>query len=152
MLCSVANMKKSFSLIEVLVFVSILALFFVAAMAVVTYSLRTMKTNEYKILASHYAEEGIEWLRGHKEDDWSVFTTLDSSAGSTVFCANMLDFSSPGPCGETYALGTPPLFKREITIENVPDSTSPDYINATVSVSWSEGLDVTVNTIFKLLE
>lgn len=75
-----ASMKKNttkyaFSLIEVLVFVTILALFFISAAAVVTASLRNMKLNEHKIIASHCAEELLEWFRGEKETDWDVFIT-----------------------------------------------------------------------------
>jgi prepilin-type N-terminal cleavage/methylation domain-containing protein len=145
-------MKKGFSLVEVLVFVTILSLFFVAAMAVTTYSLRTMKTNQYKILAAHFAEEGLEWLRGQKEDDWTTFSVYDSSLGPATYCISNLDFSSPGECGENYTLGTPQIFKREVTLENIPDSSDPDQVNATVMVVWNGGDEVTVKTIFKLLE
>lgn len=146
-------MKKGFSLIEVLVFVTILSLFFVAAMAVTTYSLRTMKTNQYKILAAHFAEEGLEWLRGQKEDDWTAFIALDTSLGSpTTYCLSTLDFSSPGECGENYTLGTPQIFKRELSIENIPDNFNPDQVNATVTVVWEGGTPVEVQTVFKLLE
>lgn len=145
-------MKKGFSLVEVLVFVTILSLFFVAAMAVTTYSLRTMKTNQYKILAAHFAEEGIEWLRGQKEDDWTTFSAHDSSLGSSAYCISNLDFSSSGECGENYTLGTPQIFKREVTLENIPDSSDPDQVNATVMVVWNGGTEVEIKTVFKLLE
>lgn len=145
-------MKKGFSLIEVLVFITILSLFFVAAMAVTTYSLRTMKINQYKILASHFAEEGLEWLRGQKEDDWTTFTALDSSLGSATYCISTLNFSSPGECGENYTLGAPQIFKREVVLENIPDASNPDQVNATVTVFWEGGTDVEVKTVFKLLE
>ncbi len=145
-------MKKAFSLVEVLVFVTVLSLFFVAAMAVTTYSLRTMKSNQYKILAAHYAEEGLEWLRGQKEDDWSIFTTRDTAMGTTTYCISSLDFASPGECGTTYALGTPALFKREVILDNEPDSSNPDQVNITVSVDWVGGDTITLKTIFKLLE
>lgn len=145
-------MKKGFSLIEVLVFVTILSLFFVAAMAVTTYSLRMMKSNQYKILGSHYAEEGIEWIRGQKEDDWSALVAKETALGPSTYCISTLDFATSGECGENYTLGTPPIFQREVVLENIPDSSNPDQINATVIVSWIGGPEIEVKTIFKLLE
>src|SRR3989338_7171355 len=148
-------MKKGFSLIEVLVFVTVLSLVFVAAMAVVTYSLRTMKINEHKILASHYAEEAMEWGKGQKEDNWVEFTALDAVPGASIFCINDLNFNNANECGTSYDLGTPATFKREVLLENVPDSTTPDQVNATVYVFWLEGgqdFDVSVSTVLKRLE
>ena len=65
--------KKSFTLIEVLIFVTILSLFFVVASAVTITSLQNLKVQEHKILATRYAEELLEWLRGEKEVDWNKF-------------------------------------------------------------------------------
>ena len=148
-------MKKGFSLIEVLVFVTVLSLVFVAAMAVVTYSLKTMKINEHKILASHYAEEAMEWVKGQKEDNWVEFTAHDAAAGTAIYCINGLDFIDAAECGEFYALGSPAIFKRELLLENVPDSATPDRVDATVNVYWLEGgkdYNVSVSTVLKRLE
>jgi prepilin-type N-terminal cleavage/methylation domain len=58
--------KKSFTLIEVLIFVTILSLFFVAAAAVTIVSLRNLKVQEHKILATRYAEELLELAKREK--------------------------------------------------------------------------------------
>ena len=42
-------------------------------MTVTTFNLKNMKIQEHKILATRYAEEGVEWLKQEKEDDWQIF-------------------------------------------------------------------------------
>lgn len=145
-------MNKGFSLIEVLVFTAVLGLFFVAAIVVTTFNLKNMKIQEHKILATRYAEEGTEWVKQEKEDDWSIFITRGTLAGKT-YCLNNLDWNTFVNCGEIYSLGTPGFFKRELLVTN---SGSPvDQVNTTVTVTWKEGsnsFNVTTKTVFKLLE
>ena len=144
-------MKKSFSLVEILVFVTVLSVFFVAAMSILTYSLINMKVNEHKILASHYAGEALEWIKEEKDKDWNVFFALDSNPESTTYCLNSLSWSS-GSC-TTYDLGSPsPIFKREAVLDS---QTSPERVNATVNVYWVEGSDVfsvSLNSVLTILE
>ncbi|MEK7634168.1 MAG: type II secretion system protein [Patescibacteria group bacterium] len=141
--------KNAFSLIEVLVFTAVLGLFFVAAMAVVSFNLKSMKVQEHKILATRYAEEGMEWVKEEKESDWSTFITHNSGN----YCLNSsLDWNLA--CAENdYSLGTPAFFKRELTITS---SGSPvDQEEVTITVSWKEGeniFTVPIKTVFKLLE
>ena len=134
--------SKSFSLVEVLVFTAVLGLFFVAAMAVATFNLKNIKIQEHKILATRFAEEGIEWVKQQKEDDWTGFIARGSSAG-TIYCLNSLGWTS-GSCGD-YSLGT--IFKRELVIKNSGD--------AVLTVYWQDMgtvLSVPIKTVFKLLE
>ena len=130
-------MKKAFSLIEVLVFVTVISLFFITAVTITTFSLRNSKTQEYRILATRFAEEGIEWVKQEKEDDWQLFTARDDSGGSgTTFCLNSLDWNNKTDCNQTYALGPPNIFKRKLLITN---SGNPvDIISTEVTVSWLE--------------
>lgn len=149
-------MKKGFSLVEVLVFVTILSLFFVAALAVVTFSLRNMKTSQYKILASHYAEEGMEWVKGQKENDWVTFTGHDILEGTATYCINSLNFDTAAGCETNYDLGTPAIFKREVLLKNIPDTITPDQVDATVEVYWQDvgtsEAKVSLSTVLKRLE
>ena len=144
--------KSGFSLIEVLVFITILGLFFVAAISVTTFSLKNMKISEHKILAAHYAEEGTEWVRNEKENDWETFV-LKSSGTGTLYCLNSLNWSTAVTCGENYALGTPALFKREVTLTN--SGTPVSQVNIEVVISWIEGnqtMNVRVKTVVNLWE
>lgn len=143
-------MKKSFSLIEVLVFTAVLGIFFVAAISVATFNFKNMKIQEHKILATRYAEEGNEWVKQEKEDDWSTFIT-QGTAGGTTYCLNSsLSWGSPGSC-VGYGLGT--IYKRELVIKN---SGSPvNQVDVTITVSWQDmgtDLSVPIKSVFKLLE
>ena len=148
--------SKSFTLIEVLVFISILSLFFVAAMTVATFSLKNMKSSEYKILATHLAEQGISWVRSEKEADWSIFTGHGSLSGIT-YCLNTLDslvWNSPNPLICNYDLGSPAIFKRELILTN--QSGNPvTTTDVEITVSWQEGTienKLPVKTVLKVWE
>jgi type II secretory pathway pseudopilin PulG len=143
-----------FSLVEVLVFTAVLGLFFMAAMSVTTYNLKAMKTQEHKILATRYAEEGIEWVKEEKENDWTTFIARGTSGGKT-YCLNNLedDWSTLGDCGSSYNLGSPPFFIRKLLITN---SGSPvNQVDALITVVWEEGSNnpnIQIKSVFKLLE
>ena len=65
---------RGFSLIEVMIFVSILGIVFIITIGYVINLLRTMKVNEHKVMATYYAEELREWLKSEKEADWDAFS------------------------------------------------------------------------------
>lgn len=151
--------KKGFSLVEVLVFVTILSLFFVAAVTITTFNLRNLKVQEHKILATRYAEEAIECVKQEKEDCWQDqppstigFSSRDTSTESgTKYCLNTLSWTS-GLC-TTYSLGTPAFLKRDLIITN---SGNPvNKIITELTVSWLENIivqKVVLKSVFNLLE
>lgn len=132
--------KKGFSLVEVLVFVTILSLFFVTAVAVTVFNLKNLKIQEHKIIATRLAEEGIEWAKQEKEDDWQIFITHSNS-----YCLNSspLDWSVNTDCGSDYSLGPPNIFNRVL---NITGSGNPvNSVTAVSTVSWLEnGAEQTV--------
>ena len=149
-------MNKGFSLIEVLVFVSVFSIFFIIAIAIVTLSLNNMKVSEHKILATKYAEELREWLRAEKEIDWDSFVTKSSVSG-TKYCfkAPLNTWPSIGACGINDFSGitgnSPEIFKREVTL------TKPGnyQVNVAITVSWQEvtkTYSVPLNTTFTVWE
>ncbi len=146
---------RAFSLIEVLIFVTILSLVFVSAVAVTTYSLRVMTYNEHKILAEHYAEEGLELVKAEKETDWNIFTNLDTSGGTgTTYCIITLDWYNPGVCPGTYFLGNPNIFSREVVLTN-QGSNPVNQTDVKLKVYWTEGhdvFDVTLKSTLRVLE
>ncbi|MBW7960440.1 hypothetical protein B6D29_04265 [Microgenomates bacterium UTCPR1] len=146
-------LKKSFSLIEVLVFTAILALFFVAAMTISVVSLRSMKTQQYTIQATHLAEEATEWLNSEKLTDWPKFVAYDKSSGDgTIYCLQGLNWSMSGEC-PGFTAGSPALFKRELLLKAVGNPAT--RVDTEITVSW---LDigtikkVTVKSGLRLLE
>lgn len=133
--------KKGFSLVEVLVFVTILSLFFVTALTVTTFNLRNLKIQEHKILATRYAEEGMEWVKQEKEDDWQNFTIHDDSTGTT-YCINVLNWNTSNSSTlydcNSYTLGNPVgIFNRSMVITN---SAGPpvDQVSVVMTVSWMD--------------
>jgi len=141
--------KKSFTLIEVLIFVSILSLFFVAAAGVTIVSLRNLKIQEHKILATRYAQELLEWLKGEKEADWNQFTTYRGT-----YCFNsssITNWPTPGNCSTNSFLNE--LYKREVTL--TPQGNPPYQINLSIKVSWEEigqNYQIPLNNVFTIWE
>ena len=134
-------------MMEVLIFVSILSLFFVTAAAITTASLRNLKVQEHKILATRYAEELLEWLRGEKEANWNTFTNH-----TDTYCFNsspITSWESPGNC-LGYSLNN--LYKREVTLTV---QGTPSQVNVSITVEWQETgntYKVPLNTIFTIWE
>ena len=120
---------QAFSLVEVLVFVAVIAIFFIVASAVTVAILRNMKINEHKIIATRYAEEAIEWLKNEKETDWKTFTTNAAICASNQ-CFYNLDWS--GRCISCNKIDE--IYSRTVDFQPVSSS----VINVTVKVSWSE--------------
>jgi type II secretory pathway pseudopilin PulG len=140
--------KKSFTLIEVLIFLAILSLFFVAAAAVTIVSLRNLKVQEHKILATRYAEELLEWLRGEKEADWNQFATYNDT-----YCFNSSPIISWGNSGNCSSYSLNNLYKREVTL--TVQGTPPYQVNISIIVSWQElgqTYQVPINSIFTIWE
>lgn len=153
--------RTGFSMIEVLVFVSILSLFFVTTAAITATSLKQMKISEHRIIASRYAEDLLEYLRGEKDEGWEEFVAKANTNGLT-YCFNnpisentRLNSISSSAC-ENYngIVGSEnPIFKREVTLR-VQDSFA-SQVTVNVLVRWREGgveYSVPVNTVFSIWE
>ncbi|MEI6532937.1 MAG: prepilin-type N-terminal cleavage/methylation domain-containing protein [Candidatus Roizmanbacteria bacterium] len=159
--------KNGFSLIEVLVFITILSMFFVVAASVVTVSLKDMKINENKILATQYAEQLAEWLYAQKESNWggtsyssdcgttcSFTENVTKSGDNTNYCFNgSINISSTtwptssnstgNPCSGAFDLplydgSTVHRFKREVKFVKKGVDTVVTDVHATVTVQWKD--------------
>lgn len=137
--------NEGFSLIEVLVFISILSIFFIAAITVSVASLKHMKVNEHRMLATRYAEELAEWIRTEKDINWDNFVSKAGGNNGNTYCFNdqitsATDFPAVGNCAAPYYTGitgtNPLIFKREVTLTK---QGSPVYqVNVTVLTEWLE--------------
>ncbi len=149
------NTAKGFSLVEVLIFISILGTFFVVAIAITITSVQVMKVNEHKILASHYAQELIDWLRNEKEKDFNSFSSTKASSGGITYCFStspITAWGSNGSCSASTSL-TPAIYKRQALLTSV--GTPPTSVNIQVTVSWSDAgnnYKVPINTVFSVIE
>lgn len=149
------NLNSAFSLIEVLIFISILSVFFVAAISVAVTSLRNMQINEHKIVATRYSQELLDWLRAEREEDWDTFH--DRSIGT--YCFNDSDISwgdepvEPEDCEDIYSLGTGIKYKREAELSNIVDSTT--QVKIKITTEWQElgnTYSVPINTVVAIWE
>lgn len=138
---------RGFSLIEVLIFVSILSVFFIAAISVSTVTVRNMKINEHKIIATRYAEELVEWLRSEKESDWESF-----SGRTATYCFNdVLSWSLAGACSPPYGLDS--FFKREATFTGTVVAGVINQVSVDIVVEWQElgnTYKVPIKTVFTI--
>jgi len=151
------SQNRGFSIIEVLIFVSILSIFFVVATSVTIASLRNMKINEHKILAARYAEEAVEWLRDQKEADWKSFLTRASGV-NWCFAETPINtgWTLQRTCNSSDYLivnSVTSTFKRNVTLNSIGNPVS--QVNINVTVSWQElgnTYQVPVKTVFTLWE
>ncbi len=139
--------KTGFTLIEVILFVSLISVVFVTFASLSTVQLRSSRINEHKIIATHYAEELREWLRGEKEENWNTFiaTRMDT------WCFNSEPISSWGTLGICgYDLDN--RYKRTVVLEAGENNTQ---VTADIVVSWMEGQNsyqVPIAGVFTILE
>lgn len=143
------SIKRGFSLIEVLVFVTILSLFLIVAASIITTSIRqnTAKINFLK--ATHYNQQLLEWIRSEKETDWSTFVSRGSAIG-TFYC-----FTSDVPTWSiascAYDLGG--LFKRYAVIKTVGSPVT--QVEVAIGTDWQEGGNTNttkLHTVFSIWE
>ncbi|OGK31034.1 hypothetical protein A3F29_03200 [Candidatus Roizmanbacteria bacterium RIFCSPHIGHO2_12_FULL_33_9] len=135
-----------FTLIEVLVVLSILSLFLLSAITVSIVSVRNLKSSENKILATRYAEGLSEWIRGQKESDWDIFI---GKTGAWCFSEEpILTWPlSTGNCLPNEKISS--IFERKAVISY---DSALDRIISDVTVSWDEGSETVAVPISTILE
>ena len=169
--------QQAFGLMEVVVFVGIISVFFVVAASLATRTLQLTQLQEHKIVATRHAQEVGEWLKGEKEISANGFLERASAAGKTYCINTTLSHAyesdwraghiSPGLCvaydGVRKASplpGEPPLvetteeakariYKREVTLTSRPSVTGGpvDQVVISVKVEWMEGKNTESVTI-----
>ena len=131
----VAN-KKGFTLLEVMIFTTILTIVLVSAAAFTTRLVYNLRINEHKIFAN-----------------WNSIFNAAANAPGTTYCVNgnltvsttFADtsvFRIPtvgNPCNFNGITGrVPAIFRRELILTR----NSTNQVTATVRVSWQEGATV----------
>lgn len=146
------KIKTGFSLLEVLIFVSILSLFFITAISVSIYTLRDMRVSQERIFASTYGTELVEWFKAERDTDWNTFYSNAQSFNggckefntvNTISWTNLplCTGNSIGSINEIYP------FVRKVTIP----TPAVGSVTIQISVEWTEGKNtytVPINTVF----
>jgi len=132
-------LRQAFTLIEVLVFTSLLSLVFVTTLAIATQALRVSKTAERRTIATHYAGQLSEWLLAESEADWDTFVANRTNSTPTLYYFNtspITTWPSVGDC-TSYTLGQ--VFKRTLSITRTSIANGQYQVEAFVVVTWNEG-------------
>jgi len=139
-------MKKSFTLIETLVAISILAIGILGVFSLISSQISSIHYSENRLIASYLAQEGIEIIRNIRDKNW--LNNLDWDYQIAQATDYRLDYqsqkfpdtnySSCNPLkfdGNFYncSSGTNTPFQRQISI-----SKSGDEMTVRVTVSWQE--------------
>ncbi|MFH1826958.1 MAG: type II secretion system protein [bacterium] len=142
--------NSGFTLIEVLVVLSILSVFLISAVTISIITVRNLINSQNKILATRYAEGLKEWLKGEKETDWDIFK--DKAGGTWCFNVDPITiWPSESNCEPDEKINV--IFKREVNIQS--DSIDPNRIIIDIVVSWNQGnetVSIPINTIFEKYE
>lgn len=144
--------QKGLSLIEVLAFVTILSLIFIGIAYSTGQSIKRTKFNEQKLIATRYAEELEEWIRGEKESDWTMFYSTYAGALGNTYCFddsvydefNNISWPNVGSCDNVFGLRG--IYLREVTLTQSLSS----QVQVVIDVSWRDGqnvFNVPINTI-----
>lgn len=127
------------SLFEIILALAITTLITVALVALTATSIRNTTFSKNKTLASRYSQEAMEWLRGERDTDFSVFKEI--RAANPLYCLPSLSWS--GASGATIGACTSgreianTLFRREISFSTTSIACG-DLIEAGVKVYWTD--------------
>lgn len=143
------DMKKNragFSLIEVLIFSVLFSMIFLGVTSAMISSLRNTKQSQRRIMATYYASELKDWLKGQKE---TSFTDFPKSGTQCFNTSPITTWGSNGNCGSSFTLGqgSDIVFKRYVSFTNGTST----QVNVNITVEWNEGNVVTtlpLNTRF----
>lgn len=121
------------SLFEVVVAVAISAFIIVGIVSLVSTSIKNSTFSKNKTVASQYAQEGTEWLRGQRDNNISTFTT---NVLTPTWCISDLSWTKQGSCGQSDNISNTPFYREaDFTIDLV---NGKNLIQANVKVSWND--------------
>lgn len=146
--------QSGMTLLEVLIFITMITLIFITIASVTVQSIKRTIFNHQKIVATHYAEEVQEWMRGEKESDWAIF----SARADETYCLNenVTTCNAEGTCWDDRAL----CESSDYSLDNEYKrwsvlTTNGSRIDVTTTVEWREGpntYSVPINTTFSRWE
>lgn len=136
-----ANRRAAgFTLVEVLVFITILSGVFVTTLAIATQALRVSKTAEHRTLAAHYADELSEWMLSESEEDWDSFITNRVPTATSTYCFNQEPIGSwPSTSGACTAYTLNTIYKRDVILTKTAIGSGQYQVQADITVTWTEG-------------
>lgn len=132
------NNKSGQSLFEVVIALGVSALIIIALVSLVSSSIRNATFSRNNSLATAYAQEATEWLRGERDNDIVTFMT---KAETPTWCMKSLSLTQSGSCFENDFISQT-LFKREVAFECLIAGTPCALVQANVRVFWEDSQGV----------
>lgn len=128
---------NGFSLIEIIIFVSILSVALISLIASVNYSSVLLANARYKVIATRFSEELSEWLKYQRQ--YYGYTSINDQipTNEVTYCFNTIILSDSWPtAGECAAadFSLDNYFKREVTLTK--DPLIPDEIVVEINTSY----------------
>jgi len=145
------RLVKGFAMIEILVGLSIAAVFAVGFMALILQSARISRANTTELAATLYVREVIEVLKDMERSDWPAlvsspcFAPLEchmAPAGSTWTITNLPAPAETLEDNYTRSISLSPVYRDTVTDEIVPmpGVPDPDTLKAVVFITWNSGI------------
>ncbi len=141
-------MNKGFTLIEVIISVTIISLVSVSAMSAMGLNLSSAIRIKNSLIAAGIAQEGLEIVRNIRDNDRHSGSAFGTSLANGDYIAewnsvSLLPFQNIFLKKNTsgfynYSSGGDAIFKRKITIENSLQNGPTIEKVAKVEVSWNE--------------
>ncbi|OGM04480.1 hypothetical protein A2129_01745 [Candidatus Woesebacteria bacterium GWC1_42_13] len=125
-------MKKGQSLFEVVIAVGVMGIVISAVVALAATSIRNSTFSRNNSLATRYAQEAIEWMRGERDASWVTFYNYSIVAGN-MYCLDTLSWAKARPCNAGEYLSATILTRRVIF-----SVISPTDVEAEVTVLWTD--------------
>ena len=130
-----SNRMLGQGLFELVVAMGIGVLVMTSLVKLITVSIKNTTFAKNQSLATRYAQEGIEWIRGQRDVSWSTLLTYSSDDANPTWCINTLDWNTHSVCSSTISST---IFSRKLTLDKTSNS-NVDLIEATVVVDWPDG-------------
>lgn len=138
--------QEGFSLIEIIVFVTLVGIILVSAAGYTVRLVQNMAYNQHKIMATRYLEDMKEWVDGERAADWQLFQSKAATGAGAEYCVNdylyltstFHDLIQPPDCPFTGVYGNvrPNIFQRKLVL--IKDAEAANSVTAVMTVSWYE--------------
>lgn len=128
-----SRLQRGQSLFEVVIAIAVTAIIVVALVSLTSSAVRNATFSRNNTLASRYAQEATEWLRGQRDGDVDDF--MNKSLIPT-WCLSNLSWNQSGTCANNNVIpGT--LFVRQVNFIRTTVS-GKVLVEARLRVSWQD--------------
>jgi hypothetical protein len=121
------------SLFEVVLALAVIALIVIGVVALATNSIKNTTFSKNKTLATKYAQEANEWLRGQRDENISIFR---SRVVTPFWCLPDLNWGIKNPCSAEDVVPQT-LFVRNLSFLSSVEANKL-IITATITVAWGD--------------